>query len=281
MKTLMVMAVVLGLTGGAYAAAQAVPAEEGTVIFEPDTASYAANAKPVEWVSIPGGKYLMGAEKSAPGSNNTRPVHEVSIKTFKLAKTAVTVEQYAICVNGGRCTQPARNYYSYNCNWFTRGRQTYPMNCLDLAQVNEYAEFAGGRLPSESEWEYAARSGGKNYKYPWGNEPVTHDRAVFDGPENGIGGGTNGTMPVCSKPAGNTEQGLCDMAGNIWQLVQDVYLDSYAGAPVDGSAVEGAGDQVMRGNSFYSSDNEDLRTDFRSYMNMQQGSYYVGFRLAK
>ena len=88
-------------------------------------------------------------------------------------------------------------------------------------------------------------------------------------------------MPVCSKPAGNTEQGLCDMAGNIWQLVQDIYVEPYAGAPVDGSAVEGVGDQVMRGNSFYSSDDEYLRTDFRSHMDMRQGSYYVGFRLAR
>ena len=293
MKKIMMMAVMLGLAGGAYAAdlkelavsaktLKAAAAQENG-LFNPDFAAYTAGAKPIEWVSIPGGKYMMGAEVSAPGSNNTKPVREVAINTFKMAKTVVTVEQYAKCVNEGKCTEPALTYYSFNCNWHTPGRQDYPMNCLNGAQMNDFARFAGARLPTEAEWEYAARSGGKNKKYPWGNEPVTHDRVVFYGPENGIGGGTNGTMPVCSKSAGNTEQGLCDMAGNVWQVTQDIYKESYAGAPVDGSAVKGAadGDNVIRGNSFYSSDDEYLRTDFRSYIYMRQGSYYVGFRLAK
>ena len=265
-------------------AAKDAASEEGSAtLFQPDIAAYAAGARPIKWVSIPGGQFMMGAEKSAPGSNNTRPVHEVAIKTFEMAKTVVTVEQYAKCVNKGQCTEPAITYYSFNCNWHTPEHQKYPMNCLNGAQMNDYARFAGARLPTEAEWEYAARSGGKNNKYPWGNEPVTHDRVVFDGPENGVGGGTNGTMPVCSKPAGNTKQGLCDMAGNVWQVTQDIYMESYNGAPADGSAVKGAanGDNVIRGNSFYSSDDEYLRTDFRSYIYMVQGSYYVGFRLAK
>ncbi|MDD5210488.1 MAG: formylglycine-generating enzyme family protein [Elusimicrobiales bacterium] len=293
MKKIMMLVVLLGLSGGAYAAEfgeLAVGAgvlktsgEEQNELFRPDVAGYAANARPVEWVSIPAGKFLMGAEISAPGSNNTRPVRGVEIKTFKMAKAVVTVEQYAKCVNEGKCTEPAITYYSFNCNWYTPDRRAYPMNCLNGAQMKDFAGFAGARLPTEAEWEYAARSGGKNNKYPWGNEPVTHDRAVYDGPENGIGGGTNGTMPVCSKPAGNTEQGLCDMAGNVWQVTQDIYKDSYAGAPVDGGAVTGAadGDNVIRGNSFYSSDEEYLRADFRSYIYMRQGSYYVGFRLVK
>lgn len=293
MNKLMTMIVMLGLTGSSYAAdfgALAVKAgniqasiDADSTIFNPDVAAYAAAAKPIKWVDIPGGKYLMGAEQSAPGSDNTRPVHEVTINTFKMAKTVVTVEQYAQCVNSGQCTKPARTYYSFICNWHTPDRQNYPMNCLNGAQMNDYASFSGARLPTEAEWEYAARSGGKNKKFPWGSEPVTHDRAVYDGVEHGVGGGENNTMPVCSKPAGNTEQGLCDMAGNIWQVTQDIYKESYAGAPADGSAVKGAdnGDNVLRGNSFYSSDDEFMRTDFRSYMYMVQGSYYVGFRLVK
>ena len=303
MNKIMMSLMVLGLAGGAYAAefgelavtagalrasaAEASPAESVgasaavPVLFEPDAAAYAAIARPIKWVPLHGG--LMRARKSAAGSSNTRSVRGISIKAFEMAKTAVTVEQYAKCVSEGRCTEPLRTYYSFNCNWYTQDHQKYPMNCVNLEQVNQFAKFAGARLPTESEWEYAARSGGKDNKYPWGNEPVTHGRVVFDGPENGIGGGTNGTMPVCSKPAGNTEQGLCDMAGNIWQLTQDVYTESFSEAPVDGSAVEGPadGDNVLRGNSFYSSDNEDLRTDFRSHMYMRQGSYYVGFRLAR
>ncbi len=293
MKKAMMLIAMLGLAGNAVAAefgdlaVKAWNIEASTYadgdIFNPDVAAYAAGAAQIKWVTIHGGKYQMGAEKSAPGSNNTRPVHEVSINTFKMAKTVVTVEQYAQCVNAGKCTTPPVTYYSFNCNWHTPNDQKYPMNCLNGKQMNDYAKFAGARLPTEAEWEYAARSEGKSNKYPWGNEPVTHARAVYDGVENGVGGGNNGTGPVCSKPAGNTKQGLCDMAGNVWQITQDIYKESYAGAPADGSAVKGAanGDNVIRGNSFYSSDNEYLRTDFRSYIYMKQGSFYVGFRLVK
>ncbi|MEI7528990.1 MAG: SUMF1/EgtB/PvdO family nonheme iron enzyme [Elusimicrobiota bacterium] len=293
MKRIMMIVAMLALAGSAQAAefkdlaVKAWNLQSSTYadgdLFLPDFAAYAAGAAPIKWVTIRGGKYQMGSEKSAPGANNTQPVHEVTINTFKMAKAVVTVEQYAQCVKAGQCTVPAVTYYSFNCNWYTPKAMKYPMNCLNGAQMNDYAKFAGGRLPTEAEWEYAARSEGKNNKYPWGNEPVTHDRAVYNGIENGVGGGTNDTRPVCSKPAGNTKQGLCDMAGNVWQVTQDIYKDSYAGAPVDGSAVKGAanGDNVVRGNSFYSSSDDFMRTDFRSYMYMRQGSYYVGFRLVK
>ena len=110
------------------------------------------------------------------------------------------------------------------------------MNCLDWQQAVDFCAWAGGRLPSEAEWEYAARSGGpsSSYKYPWGNDAATCTYAVMD--DGGYGCGTGRTWSVCSKPAGNTSQGLCDMSGNVWEWVEDWYHGDYTGAPTDGSA---------------------------------------------
>ncbi|MDP2865196.1 MAG: SUMF1/EgtB/PvdO family nonheme iron enzyme, partial [Elusimicrobiota bacterium] len=86
----------------------------------------------------------------------------------------------------------------------------------------------------------------------------------------------------CSKTAGNTAQGLCDMAGNVWQWVQDKYQDSYKGAPVDGSAFEAAGSRrVMRGGSFTNGDASLLRADGRSSGVPGLRIVDVGFRLVR
>jgi len=233
----------------------------------------------IEWVSISGGKFKMGTTSIEECFEDAKPVHEVTIKTFDMSKTAVTVAQYAECVSKGNCTTPGTGDY---CNWGKTGRQLHPVNCVNWDQANQYAKFAGGRLPSESEWEYAATSGGKNQKYPWGNDEPTCDKVVMYG-NGGDGCGANGTMPVCSKPAGNTAQGLCDMAGNVWQWVQDTYQDSYKGTPVDGSAFEGTGsNRVLRGGSFYNNDARALRADNRFYY--VPDGYRVaslGFRLVR
>jgi len=235
-------------------------------------------SKPIEWVAINGGKFTMGTDSGEKGFEDAKPIHEVAIKTFDMSKTAVTVEQYAECVIKGGCTEPATGDY---CNWGVAGRQLHPINCVDWDQASKYAKFKGGRLPSESEWEYAATSGGKNQKYPWGNDEPTCDKAVMYG-NGGSGCGKNSTMPVCSKTAGNTAQGLCDMAGNVWQWVQDKYQDSYKGAPTDGSAFEAAGSyRVLRGGSFFTYDARGLRADFRNYLDPGYRPDYIGFRLVR
>lgn len=243
----------------------------------------------VEWVSISGGKFTMGTDDGSEDFKDAKPIHEVTIKAFEMSKTLVTVEQYAECVIKGGCTEPATGGL---CNWGKANRQRDPINCVDWNQANQYAKFKGARLPSESEYEYAATSGGKNQKYPWGNEEATCDRAVMHG-NGGDGCGSGSTMPVCSKPAGNAKVSggeLCDMAGNVWEFTQDTWHSSYAGAPTDGSAwVEGAPSYLMRGGSFDLRGAMYLRADYRGdfypgtrYYN---GSYFwhfsIGFRLAR
>lgn len=212
----------------------------------------------IDWVRIPGGTFDMG---SRPGprtdprtgrvwpsalTDNERPVRRVAVKTFEMARTPVTFKQYRACVEAGACTPSG-----CDDDRFTGDDQ--PVVCVDWHQAKAFSEWAGGRLPSEAEWEYAARSAGKNRDFPWGDEVATCARAVMsDDAAGGIACGRGVTWPVCSKPAGNTEQGLCDMAGLVWQWTQDWYHDTYDGAPSDGSAWEiPAGfDRSARGGSY-------------------------------
>ena len=145
----------------------------------------------------------------------------VTVPTFQIMMTEVTVAMYQACVDTEQCTDD-----------FDGDGDDHPA-ILNWYQLNEFAAWVGGRLPTEAEWEYAARSRGKNITYPWGNREATCRYAVMDDGGNGCGKGQ--TWPVCSKTSGNTEQGLCDMAGNVWEWVQDEYHSSYEGAPSDGS----------------------------------------------
>ncbi|HBW23483.1 MAG TPA: hypothetical protein DEF68_08945 [Elusimicrobia bacterium] len=233
--------------------------------------------RPVEWVTIPGGKFMMGTDSVEKGFESARPIHTVTIKTFDMARTEVTVAQYNECVVKGKCTEPDTN--KHYCNWLKAGRQDSPVNCLSWKQADEYAKFKDARLPSESEWEYAATGGGKNHKYPWGNDEPTCDYVIMrnDGVRDC---GYDGTMPVCSRP-GKTEQRLCDMAGNVAEWVRDVYRDSYEGAPGDGGAVEGSGLRVMRGGSFRAESARYVRADKRGSGVPEERYGNVGFRLAR
>ncbi|OQC37378.1 MAG: Serine/threonine-protein kinase pkn1 [Deltaproteobacteria bacterium ADurb.Bin058] len=227
----------------------------------------------IKWVRITGGSFDMGSS----GHGSEQPVHSVTVPTFEMSKTEVTVAQYRACVYAGACTAPDTGDY---CNWGQSDRGSHPINCVDWDQARAFASWAGARLPSEAEWEYAARSGGRDWKYPWGDGDATCERAVMDdGSGNGCGRGST-TWPVCSKPRGNTTQGLCDMAGNVREWVQDWYHDTYDGAPTDGSAWESPTgfDRVARGGSW-----EDYAVYVRAadrYALLGRGAD-LGFRLAR
>jgi formylglycine-generating enzyme required for sulfatase activity len=213
---------------------------------------------------------------------NETPLHTVTVPTFELTATEVTVAQYQVCVNdGGACTAPATGT---TCNWNDPGYEDHPVNCVDWNQARDFCAWAGGRLPTEAEWEYAARSTGpsSSFTYPWGNSTATCSYAVMnDG--SGSGCGTGRTWSVCSKPAGNTGQGLCDMAGNVWEWVEDDYHSDYTGAPTDGSAwVDGprGSYRVVRGGSF-GHDAGFLRAADRHYFDPSYTLEHLGFRCTR
>ncbi|MFI5361390.1 MAG: SUMF1/EgtB/PvdO family nonheme iron enzyme, partial [Elusimicrobiota bacterium] len=238
----------------------------------------------IQWVRIPPGSYTMGSEAD---SSWTRPRHRVTLKSFELSQTLVTNKQYKACVADGACSPAHLSdgkcevWGSAANDWILGGvpdsfqGDEQPAVCVDWNQAKIFSEWAGGRLPSEAEWEYAARSAGNDWNFPWGNEDATCERAMVRGC------GDEAPAPVCSKTAGNTLQGLCDMAGNAWEWVQDSYHESYAGAPADGSAWEVSGlDHVFRGGSFLNPPGLARTTSRRRGLADYSGET-LGFRIAR
>jgi len=166
---------------------------------------------------IPAGSFWMGCNSAVDNDcdSDESPYHEVTLSGYYIDKTEVTVDDYADCVTAGACTAPSTA--SSYCNWEVSGKGNHPVNCVNWSQAGEYCTWAGKRLPTEAEWEKAAR-GTDGRKYPWGNEDATCEYAVMDDGVNGCG--TDSTWNVCSKsPAGDSPYGLCDMSGNVWEWV--------------------------------------------------------------
>ncbi|MFC1654224.1 formylglycine-generating enzyme family protein [Myxococcota bacterium] len=231
------------------------------------------------WIEILGGSFMMGSEN---GDDDERPVHRVDVPTFEMTKTEVTVEQYKACVDASVCTVPDEYPANPYCNWGKPDRLDHPMNCVNWNQAGAFCRWSGVRLPTEAQWEYAARSGGEDIEYPWGDETATCQYTVMD--EGGDGCGMDRTWAVCGKTAGNTAHGLCDMSGNVYEWVRDQYHDSYVGAPTDGSAWEDLwfGDRVSRGNCFKCSGSNGLRTSFRAFFsNPPTVAEIMGIRCAR
>ncbi len=156
---------------------------------------------------------------------------------------------------------------------------------MDWNQARIFAKWVGGDLPSEAQWEYAARSGGRDIKYPWGNEEATCKYAVMDDGEYGCG--EKRSWEVCSKTGGNTVQGLCDMGGNVWEWVLDEWHDSYSGGPSDDIGwcsdrvceSNSSAPRVSRGGSWYN-DASGLRSAARGNASPGGRSDDLGFRVS-
>jgi formylglycine-generating enzyme required for sulfatase activity len=196
--------------------------------------------RPIDWVLIEGGEFMMSNEFGLP---HEQPSHLVKVNDFYMTKTEITNAQYEKCVKAGICTPPHWEdelcyvYQTSKRHWQQgivplefRG-ENQPVICIEWQQARIFAKWIGGDLPSEAQWEYASRSGGKDIKYPWGNAEATCEYAVMS--DEGDGCGRDSTWEVCSKTGGNTAQGLCDMGGNVWEWVLDEWHGSYSGAPSD------------------------------------------------
>jgi len=239
-----------------------------------------------DWVGVPGGSFQMGSTELGP---DERPVHAVSLKSFDIARAPVTFGQYRACVKAGACADgPMKEICNVwnGSTWDIKpippalSGDDLPAVCANWLDAQAYCRWAGGRLPTEAEWEYAARGGGLERRYPWGDEPADCARAVLKEERDGCG--RAGAWPVCSKPAGNTPQGVCDMAGEVWQWVEDTYHKTYDGAPAGGAAWVDpkVTSRVVRGGSWIY-DATQLRSSFRNPDEQTDRGTDLGFRCAR
>lgn len=231
-------------------------------------------------VYVPAGEFMMG---SAEGESDERPVHTLKLNGFWIDKYAVTNAQFAIFVNeegnrtmGGahwlkvedRDCQIKRNDDGFQSN---SDCADHPVVGVSWYGARAYAESVGGRLPTEAEWEKAAR-GTESYRYPWGNTPPRNDVCNY-----GYNVGHITSVGQYS-PQGDSPYGCADMAGNVWEWTQSLYAD-YPYDPLDGrEVIDLIGLRVVRGGTFY--DNmSDIRCARRSSRSPQGYKGVNGFRV--
>ena len=220
----------------------------------------------LEYVWIPPGEFQIGAVAGdGKAHRSEKPRHRVEItKGFWMARTPVTVAAYKRSVKAKSAKMPPAP--DFNPKW---EKEDYPIVNVSWEDTTEFCEWAQGRLPTEAEWEYAARGGKEGLKYPWGDE-ISHDRANY----NGKKGGTT--------PTGSYEEnsfGLYDMAGNVWEWCADWFDEGYyAGSTEKDPPGPGKGKvRVLRGGSWLNSA-RGLRTSFRYRFEPVVGYYLIGFR---
>ena len=219
-----------------------------------------------QWIYVPPGSFPMGSPETEEGHVAWEsPLHVVSFASgFLMAKYETVVAQYEACVIAGVCTEGSTADWDgegWGLNTSSAGREDHPQNGLTWQQAADVCGWVApdARLPSEAEWEYAAK-GAEHRKYPWGDAPeptCSGNTAVFNesGTIEGYGCGTGGTWPSGSKEAGASAIGALDMAGNVADWVEDCWHDQYDGAPTDGVAWTKScisTDRVRRGGTFAS-----------------------------
>ena len=237
-----------------------------------------SGGKGPEMVVIPAGSFRMGCLNDDGDCSNEFPVHDVDVPRFALSKYEVTFAQWDACVAAGGCG----GYRPPDEGW---GRGDRPVIWVSWDDARSYAAWLSSqtgedyRLPSESEWEYAARAG-TTTKYHWGDQIGVNQANCQS---HYCGDMFQHTAPVGSFPA--NAWGLHDMHGNIWEWVEDCWHGNYQGAPTDGSAWTSEGNcsvhrRVVRGGS-WGLDPGDLRSAYRNWGPAGHRNITFGFRVAR
>ncbi len=235
-------------------------------------------------IALPGGTYLAG-ERTGPAWDT---ITYNTVRPFLLDATEVTVAAYGACVAAGKCTPaPAtveweaigrseRTAWSAYCNRDRADRADHPVNCVDWNQATAYCAWAGKRLPSEEEWEWAARNAKQGTAYPWGNDHPG-DRPCWSGEGSDVGKGNRAsTCAVGTHAKSDSAAGVKDLAGNVWEWTSSatvVFADSRGrgGTPV----------KIARGGGWSDGDPRNVSAAVRFPDLPTRRSADLGFRCAR
>ncbi|MBX7097913.1 MAG: formylglycine-generating enzyme family protein, partial [Myxococcaceae bacterium] len=215
---------------------------------------------------VPAGPFLMG---STTGDADEKPVHEVTLSRFEIDRTEVTQAAYGACVTAGSCTAPSANFDPV-------GRAAFPVVNVSWAQAQAFCAFLGKRLPTEAEWEKAAR-GPDGGTYPWGEAAPTCALATTSGCGDG------GAQPVGQLPAGQSPYGVLDLAGNVWEFTADWYADTYYSVSplVDPQGPDAGTIKAYRGGSAGNGSSLARSANRASTYSPAVGGSGLGFRCAR
>jgi formylglycine-generating enzyme required for sulfatase activity len=223
---------------------------------------------------FPAGEFEMG---SAPGSDPfaeewERPAHKVALSGFWMEIYEVSNARYALCVAAGACGPPESFNSRTRTDYYSDPQfADHPVVNVTHAQAQAYCAWVGGRLPTEAEWEYAARwNDGR--RYPWGNDPADLGLGNFGNPDGD-------TQSVGAFPIGANALGVLNLAGNVWEWVADWYDPDYYGesprqdptGPAEGT------ERGARGGAF-ATDPQFVRVRNRYARDPNRGYNNVGFR---
>jgi len=237
----------------------------------------ATDAGPSNVLMVAGGTFTMGCNKAIdaqcnenPSDNggDEEPAHAVTLKGFWLDEDETTQQAYAQCISAGACSAPfacsGGNCPQFYTAFDPQANPSVPVSWITWEQAVAYCTWRGMRLPTEAEWEWAARGGERGTRYPWGNE-APRDRACWDGDGNPAGrGDREGTCPVASFPRGDAPSGVSDLAGGVREWT----------ATADG------GTHVVRGGSWGDTEPTFLASSFRGMNGADDRLELTGFRCA-
>ena len=220
---------------------------------------------PEEMAFVPGGEFLMGSNQ---GDEYEKPAHSVVVQPFYIDIHEVTCAEYAVFVNRTGHKTPA----SWGIKICPKGSDKRPVTGIDWFDASAYASWTGGRLPTEEEWEFAAR-GTDGRRFPWGNEWRPN---VANAGDSSVGS----LIDVGSYPEGKSPFGLLDMAGNAWEWTSSA-LQAY---PEGKLPEEPEGQRrIIRGGSWAKDSSPEWTTTYRGFAAPAAGNDYtkIGFRCVR
>jgi eukaryotic-like serine/threonine-protein kinase len=243
----------------------------------------------VEIIYVPEGEFLMGSNyDDNQAQDNEFPQHTVSLDSFWIDQTEITNKKYALCIRDGNCELPSEmNSYTREVYFTSPQFENYPVIYVSWFQSSQYCSWAGRRLPTEAEWEFAAR-GSDGRIYPWGTGTLAGTylnfadiNAPFSYAYGGINDGYADTSPVGNYPQGASPYGVLDMSGNVWEWLGDWYDESYYSVSLENNPVgpTNGGERVLRGGS-WSDSSRDVKVTRRLSFSPSTTHFAIGFRCA-